>query len=244
MTLISIQEPIPSLVTLWEILSSNARSFPTDKVILINQSMSDEQRRGTPAMSLADHFSRLRLPPPSDDDLERIRLQGWTRPGMGEGTVFAVRPDTPLWVKPFHLVDRCLDCIRAGTPYCLCSDLSLPPSERISFVYTLELGGGNFYIGMSRKPALRIESHIHKPQPVWLRRHGMVALHALEPVFLEEALRMETRKTLDMMAIHGGIAKVRGGKFQTRTRALGAESLLPRWRQFRANGEQGGSEPA
>ena len=243
MTLNSIQHPIPSLVTLWEVLSSNAQSCPMDEVILISQSMTDAQRRSTPVMSLTEHYSRLRLPPPSNDDLERIRLQGWTRPGMGNGTVFAVRPDTPLWVKPFHLVDRCLDCIRAGMPYCLCSDLSLPRSERISFVYTLELGGGNFYIGISRKPALRMESHIHKPEPVWVRRHGMVALHGLEPVPLEEALRMETRKTLDMMAIHGGIAKVRGGKFQTRTRAQGAESLLPQWRQFRLNGGDGGIEP-
>jgi len=85
----------------------------------MNLGMSDAQRHSQPAMSLADHLSRLRLPPPSDDDVEPIRLHGWARPWGEYRTVFAVRPDTPLWVKTFHLVDRCLDCLRAGTPYCL-----------------------------------------------------------------------------------------------------------------------------
>ncbi len=233
LTLLSIETPIPSLVTLWRTLSEHARSSPNGEVILIDDTTTDQDRLAAPAMPLADQLLCLDEAPPSVEDLERLRLQGWARIRVGQGAMVALRPNTPLWVKPFHLVERCLDCVRIGASNCLCGDALLPPVAWRSFIYTAELAGGNFYVGASRTPARRIECHIHEAETVWTSRHPMVRLHALEIVPLRDELRLETRATLDLMAIHG-VSKVRGGKFQTRSRALEAMKLLPRWREFRA----------
>jgi len=222
--------PIPSLLTILRVLAEHAQANPTEDLVLIDEATTAEQRAGLTAMPLDYHFACEGWAPDDGRHLELINLQGWVRVTVEGASKWLVRADTPAWIMPFHLIDRCRACVRAAHFDCRCQDDVTPYAQRMSFIYVLELAGGRFYVGTSETPLSRIESHIAGTGAVWTRRHSPVRLHHLQQVRLVDAKRMEDRTTLDLVEQHG-MSLVRGGRFQTRTAALRAAQLMPAWRK-------------
>ena len=76
-------------------------------------------------------------------------------------------------------------------------------------IYCLELEGGKYYVGMSRKALERVEAHVTGKGAAWTKKHRPVDYERVET---KMKLADEDRITLELMAKYG-VANVRGGKW-------------------------------
>ena len=85
----------------------------------------------------------------------------------------------------------------------------LPPPVMVT-IYCLELEGGRYYVGMTRKEGFdRLDAHRSGKGAAWTKKHRPVDYERVET---KMKLADEDRLTLELMAKYG-VANVRGGKW-------------------------------
>jgi len=82
-----------------------------------------------------------------------------------------------------------------------------------AYVYTLNLKGGNKYVGYTQNPGKRISDHFNGNGAQWTQRHQPVSVNSIQKVSsVAVAKSLETKIYYNMKNYHG-TAKVRGAGY-------------------------------
>ena len=80
----------------------------------------------------------------------------------------------------------------------------------MAYVYTLNLKGGNKYVGYTENPATRLSQHFSGNGAKWTQKHQPISVNSIQKVSsVRYAKNLETIIYNKMKNYHGG-AKVRG----------------------------------
>jgi predicted GIY-YIG superfamily endonuclease len=82
-----------------------------------------------------------------------------------------------------------------------------------AYVYTLNLKGGNKYVGYTQNPSKRISDHFSGNGAQWTQRHQPVSVNSIQKVSsVAVAKSLETKIYHNMKNYHG-TTKVRGAGY-------------------------------
>ena len=82
-----------------------------------------------------------------------------------------------------------------------------------AYVYTLNLKGGNKYVGYTQNPSKRISDHFSGNGAQWTQRHQPVSVNSIQKVSsVSVAKSLETKIYYNMKNYHG-TSKVRGAGY-------------------------------
>lgn len=82
-----------------------------------------------------------------------------------------------------------------------------------AYVYTLNLKGGNKYVGYTQNPSKRISDHFSGNGAQWTQRHLPVSVNSIQKVSsVSVAKSLETKIYYNMKNYHG-TSKVRGAGY-------------------------------
>jgi len=82
-----------------------------------------------------------------------------------------------------------------------------------AYVYTLNLKGGNKYVGYTQNPSKRISDHFSGNGAQWTQKHQPVSVNSIQKVSsVAIAKNLETKIYYNMKNYHG-TAKVRGAGY-------------------------------
>jgi predicted GIY-YIG superfamily endonuclease len=88
----------------------------------------------------------------------------------------------------------------------------------MAYVYTLNLKGGNKYVGFTQDPLTRISQHFSGNGAKWTQKHQPISVNSIQKVSsVTYAKKLETIIYLKMKNYHGS-AKVRGAGNTNSTR--------------------------
>ena len=77
-------------------------------------------------------------------------------------------------------------------------------------MYTLNLEGGNKYVGISKNPDFRISQHFNGKGAAWTKKHAPIKLHKSNWCSSEAAAKKAEKIIVERMKNYYGSDKVRG----------------------------------
>ncbi len=89
------------------------------------------------------------------------------------------------------------------------------PSSNTTYVYTIELSNGCWYVGTTASPDIRFSQHLKGKGSAWTKLHRPTKLwyDKLTPVHNTLAIRFEEDSVTKELMLEYGIDKVRGGSY-------------------------------